>query len=145
VLYGKVSKFSITFILCICPDSAPCSISRVLRDHRQLKKSESELICCHRGLFGVLVCSLYSMDEMLICFSFGFDRWTTTPMPPSEPTDGSVVTGWTAPVFPPCSEMCYTALAMRGLPRTVVARTVSLGLGTTRSMCTFQLTPLTRP
>jgi hypothetical protein len=39
-LYGKVSKFSITLILCIFPDSAPFSVSRVLRDRRQ-SKSES--------------------------------------------------------------------------------------------------------
>jgi hypothetical protein len=37
MLSGNVSKFSITFILCLCPDSVPYSISRVLRDHRQSK------------------------------------------------------------------------------------------------------------
>jgi hypothetical protein len=41
VLSGKVSKFFITFILCIFPDSAPFSISRVLRDRCQ---SESEVV-----------------------------------------------------------------------------------------------------
>jgi hypothetical protein len=40
VLFGKVSKFSITFLLGISPDSAPGSVSRALRDHRQ-SKSES--------------------------------------------------------------------------------------------------------
>jgi hypothetical protein len=30
MLSGKVSKFSITFILCISPDSAPNSASKVL-------------------------------------------------------------------------------------------------------------------
>jgi hypothetical protein len=39
-LFEKVSKFSITFILCVSPDSAPYSVSRVLRDHHQ-SKSES--------------------------------------------------------------------------------------------------------
>jgi hypothetical protein len=43
------------------------------------------------------------MDEMLICFSFIFDRWMTIPMPPSEPTDGSVAMGCTTPIFPPYS------------------------------------------
>jgi hypothetical protein len=40
VFYRKVSKFSITFILCIFPDSALNSVSRVLRDCHQ-SKSES--------------------------------------------------------------------------------------------------------
>jgi hypothetical protein len=40
VLSGKVSKFSITFLLGISPDSAPGSVSGVLRDHHQ-SKSES--------------------------------------------------------------------------------------------------------
>jgi hypothetical protein len=35
VLYGKVSKFSITFTLDISPDYAPYPISGVLRDHHQ--------------------------------------------------------------------------------------------------------------
>jgi hypothetical protein len=144
MLSGKVSKFSITLILCIFPDSAPCSISRVLRDRRRLK-SESGLLFCCGGLFGVLVCCIYLMDEMLIHFSHVFDRWTTTPTPPLEPMDGSVVTGCTTLTFPPCSGTCYTALARRGLLHIVVARTISSGLGTARSTWTSWLTPPTRP
>jgi hypothetical protein len=41
VLYGKVLKLSITFTLGISPDSAPCSLSKVLRDHCQ---TESESV-----------------------------------------------------------------------------------------------------
>jgi hypothetical protein len=40
VLSGKVSKFSITSVLCTFPDSAPCPISRVFHD-RHLSRSES--------------------------------------------------------------------------------------------------------
>jgi hypothetical protein len=40
MLSRKVSKFPITSVLCTFPDSAPCPISRVLRD-RHLSKSES--------------------------------------------------------------------------------------------------------
>jgi hypothetical protein len=40
VLSRKVTKFSITSVLCTFPDSALCPISRVLRD-RHLSKSES--------------------------------------------------------------------------------------------------------
>jgi hypothetical protein len=102
------------------------------------------MFCCHRGLFGDFVCCPCSMDEMLICFSLVFNRWTTTPMPPSEMTDGSVVSGYTAPVFPPCSGMYCTALATQEFPLTMAAHTVSSGWGATRSMWTFRLTPLTR-
>jgi hypothetical protein len=91
LLSGKVLKFGITFVLCICPDSTPCSVSRVLR-HRCQFKSESGLLFCHGGLFGVLVCCLCSMDEIFIHFFRVFDIWITNPTPPSEPTDGSVVT-----------------------------------------------------
>jgi hypothetical protein len=42
VLSEKVSKFSITFTLDISPDSAPYSISGVLRDHRQSKSKKSD-------------------------------------------------------------------------------------------------------
>jgi hypothetical protein len=42
MLFGKVSKFYITFILVMFPDWAPCLVSRVLRDRRQ-SKSESVL------------------------------------------------------------------------------------------------------
>jgi hypothetical protein len=113
LLSRKVSKFSITFIWCMLPDSAPFSANRVLRDFHQSKTEPELTFCCHRDLFGVLVCCLCSMDEMLIRFSLVFDRWTTTHMPPSEPTDGSVVTGCTAPIFPPCSGTCCTVLATR--------------------------------
>jgi hypothetical protein len=41
VVSGKISKFSITLILCIFPDSAPFLSSRVLRDCCQ---SESEAV-----------------------------------------------------------------------------------------------------
>jgi hypothetical protein len=41
MLSGKVSKFSITFTLYISPDSALCSVSKVLRDHR---RTESESV-----------------------------------------------------------------------------------------------------
>jgi hypothetical protein len=41
MLSRKVSKFSITFILCNFPDSAPFLVSSVLRDHCQ---SESEAV-----------------------------------------------------------------------------------------------------
>jgi hypothetical protein len=71
MLSGKVSKFSITYILCTFPDSTLLSVSRVLRGHHQ-SKTESELTFCCGGLFGVLVCCLYSMDEMLIQFSLVF-------------------------------------------------------------------------
>jgi hypothetical protein len=43
MLSGKVLKFSITFVVCISPDSASCSVSRVLRDRCQFK-SESGLL-----------------------------------------------------------------------------------------------------
>jgi hypothetical protein len=144
MVYGNVSKFSITFILCIFPDSAPYSISRVLQDRCQ-SKSESGLTFCHGGLFGVLICCLCSMDEILICFSLIFDRWMTTTTPPSEPMDGSVAMGCTTLVFPPCSGTCCTALATRGLPRTVVAHTVNLGVDDASSTWTSRLTPPTQP
>jgi hypothetical protein len=41
VLSGKVSKFSITSVLCVFPDSIPVSVSGVLLDRRQ---SESESV-----------------------------------------------------------------------------------------------------
>jgi hypothetical protein len=125
-LSGEVSKFSITFVLCIFPDSASYLASRVLRDRCQ-SKSESGLTFCE------------------IHFSLVFDLWTTTPTPPSELTDGSVATGCTTPAFPLCSGTCYTTLATRGPPHTMVARTVSSGLGAARSTWTSQLTPLTQP
>jgi hypothetical protein len=37
MLYGKVSKLSITLVLNISPDSAPYPISGVLQDHHQSK------------------------------------------------------------------------------------------------------------
>jgi hypothetical protein len=50
MLSGKVLKLSITFTLGITPDSAPFSVSGVLRDRRQ-PKSEAvfrilSLMCC---------------------------------------------------------------------------------------------------
>jgi hypothetical protein len=98
-----------------------------------------------RGLFGVLICCICSMDGMLILFSLVFDRWTTTRTPPSELTDGSVVTGCTASVFPTCSGTCYTALATRRSPHVVTARTTSSCLGAARFIWTFRLIALTRP
>jgi hypothetical protein len=98
-----------------------------------------------RGLFGVLICCICSMDGMLILFSLVFDRWTTTRTPPSELTDGSVVTGCTASVFPTCSRTCYTALATRRSPHVVTARTTSSCLGAARFIWTFRLIALTRP
>jgi hypothetical protein len=96
-------------------------------------------------IFGVFICCLHSMDEMLIRFSLVFDRWMTTPTPPLEPTDGSVVTGCTAPSFLPCFGTCCTASATLVFPRTVAVCTVSSGWGAARSMWTFRLTPPTRP
>jgi hypothetical protein len=49
-------------------------------------------------------------------------------MPPSGPTDGSVVTGCTVWTFQPYSGMCFTILATRGLPRTMVTCSVSLAM-----------------
>jgi hypothetical protein len=143
MLSGKALKFDITFVLCMFPDSASYSVSRVLRDCCQ-SKSESGLLFCRGGLFGVLVCCLCSMDEMLIRFSLVFDKWMTTPTPPSEPMDGSVRMGCTTPAFPPCSEMSCTALATWGVPRTMVTHTVSSGMDAARSTWTSRLTPLTR-
>jgi hypothetical protein len=54
MLSGKVLKISITFVLCISPDSAPCLVRRVLRDRCQFK-SESGFLFCRGGLFRVLV------------------------------------------------------------------------------------------
>jgi hypothetical protein len=92
-------------------------------------------------IFRVLVCCLCSMDGMLIRFSLVFNRWMTTPTPPLEPMDGSVVTGCTAPGFLPCFRTYCTASATRVSPRTVVVRIVSSGWGGARSMWTFRLTP----
>jgi hypothetical protein len=56
------------------------------------------------------------MDEMLFHFSLVFDKWITIPTPPSEPMDGSVVTGCTTPVFHPApgrvAPLCYTGIPM---------------------------------
>jgi hypothetical protein len=108
VLSRKFSKFSVTSVLCAFPESVLVSVNRVLRDRRQLK-TESELTFAVLVVyFGVLVCCLCSMDEMLIHFSLVSDRWMTTPMPHLEQTDGSVVMGCTAPGFLPCSGTCCT-------------------------------------
>jgi hypothetical protein len=74
------------------------------------------------------------MDEMLNHFSLIFERLMTTPMPPSEPMDGFVATGFTASAFPLCFGMCYTTLATWGLPRTIVTHTVSSSVDAARSM-----------
>jgi hypothetical protein len=50
MLSGKVSKLSITLVLSNFSDSAPVSLSRVLRDHHR-SESESELTFCRGGLF----------------------------------------------------------------------------------------------
>jgi hypothetical protein len=73
VLSGKVSKFTITFVLCTSSDSASISVSRLLRDHRR-SESEFELTFCHGALFWKLGYCLCSMDEMLIRFSLVFNR-----------------------------------------------------------------------
>jgi hypothetical protein len=83
------------------------------------------------------------MDEMLIHFFLVFDKWMTTPTPPLESADGSIVMGCTAPAFPPCIRMCYTALAIEDFLRTMAARNISSGWGAARSMWTFQRTPPT--
>jgi hypothetical protein len=130
----KVSKFFITFILCTFPDFAPVSFRRVLRDRRQLETESDLKFCCRRGYFGVLVCCLCSMDEILIRYSLVFDRWMTTPTPPFEPIDGSVAMGCTALGFPPCSETCCTILATRGFPCTVAA-VLSVRAGALQGPC----------
>jgi hypothetical protein len=125
--FWRGQKFSITVVLCTFPDSVSVSARTVLRDCRLLK-TESELTCCcHRGLFWSLGCCLCSMDEMLIHFFLVFNRWMTTPTPPLELTDGSIVTGCTAPGFPPCSRACCTASATQGYLCITDARTISLG------------------
>jgi hypothetical protein len=43
--------------------------------------------------------------------------------------DGSVAMGCTVPAFRPCSGTCFTVSATQGLPRTMVAHTVSSGRG----------------
>jgi hypothetical protein len=144
MLSGKVLKFSITSVLCVFPDSVPVSQRSFAR--LSLLKTESELtFCCRHGLFWsfslLSLCDGQNVDSS----SLVFDRWMTTPMPPLELTDGSVVTGYTAPGFPPCSGTCCTASDTWGSPRTVVVHTVSSGWGTARSMWTFWLTPPTRP
>jgi hypothetical protein len=49
MLFGKVPKLSITFIISDFPDSAPVSLDRVMPDgHRT--KSEPELMFCCGGL-----------------------------------------------------------------------------------------------
>jgi hypothetical protein len=73
---------------------------------------------------------------MLTHFSFVFDRWTTTPTPPSEPTDGLIVTSCTIPTSLPCFGTCSTSLATRRLPHTVATHTVSSGMHALRSMWT---------
>jgi hypothetical protein len=113
MLSGKVSKFSITSVLCVFSDSVPVSVSRVLRDHCQWETESESTFVVVMVYFGVLVYCLCSTDEILICFSLVFDRWMTTPMSPLEPMDGSVLAGCTTPGFPPCFGMCCTASVTR--------------------------------
>jgi hypothetical protein len=70
-----------------------------------------------------LVCCLCSLDEILTRLSLVFDRWTTTPTPPSEPTDGFIAMGCTVLASLPCSGTCCTTLATRGSLRTVATHT----------------------
>jgi hypothetical protein len=72
VLSGKVSKFSITSILCVFADSVSVAVSRVLQDYCQLKIEFELTFRCRRGLvwsFGLL--SLFdgcNVDSFLPCF-----------------------------------------------------------------------------
>jgi hypothetical protein len=65
MLSGKVSKFSITSILCISPDSAPYSVGSVLRECRQCK-SES--------VFQVLPLVHYVPTSITSSLFMGFER-----------------------------------------------------------------------
>jgi hypothetical protein len=80
----------------------------------------------------------------MIHFFLVVDRWTTTHMPLSGPTDGSVAMGCTVLAFRPCSGTCFTVSATQGLPSTVVARTMSSDMDAVRSMWTSRLTLPTR-
>jgi hypothetical protein len=67
--------------------------------------------------FGVLVCCLCSMDEMLIRFSLVSDRWMTIPTPPLEPMNDSAATGCTTLLWYVLHCFGYMGLlAYRGRP-----------------------------
>jgi hypothetical protein len=68
------------------------------------------------------------MDEMLIRFSLIFDRWMTTPTPPLEPTDGSVVTGH-RPGFPTLLRDVLHCFGYTGFPAYHGRLYRQLGLG----------------
>jgi hypothetical protein len=70
VLYGKVSKLSITFALDISPDSAPYPISGVLRDRRQ---SESEFVS--KVLPLVRCVSMIITSSLFIRFEHTSNEW----------------------------------------------------------------------
>jgi hypothetical protein len=60
VLSGIFLKFSITLILCIPPDSAPCSVHRVLRDrHRSKSESISKVLPLVRCVPTIITSSLF--------------------------------------------------------------------------------------
>jgi hypothetical protein len=70
MLYGKVSKFSITFTLDISPDSASYSIGRVLQDHHQ---SESESVS--KGLPLVRCVPMIITSSLFIGFEYTSNDW----------------------------------------------------------------------
>jgi hypothetical protein len=64
VVSGKVSKFSITFILCISPDSSPYPISGVLRDRHQSKsEAVSKVLPLVRRVPMIITSSLFLRFE----------------------------------------------------------------------------------
>jgi hypothetical protein len=78
ILSGKVSKLSITLLLCIFPDSAPCSVSRVLWDRRQ-SKSESVIKVppLVNGVPTIITSSLFiGFEHMSNEWKVG--KWTTS-------------------------------------------------------------------
>jgi hypothetical protein len=135
-------------MLLVLSKSAPLSVNWDHRNHHQSKTesvNSTNLNLLFRWGYIEFGGCLCSMDEILICFSFVFDRWTTTPMPHSKPTDSFIAIGCTIPVSPCYSETCCTALATWGLPRTMAVHAISSGVHAVRSMWTSRLTPLTRP
>jgi hypothetical protein len=82
---------------------------------------------CRGGLFGVLVCCLCSMDEMLVIFPC-FRQIDYYPYATLEVDRWFRCNGLHRPNFP-----------------TMVDHTVSSGLGVARPMWTSRLTPLTQP
>jgi hypothetical protein len=87
-------------MLVVFPESTPISINR---NERNRCRSETEFCQQYNLSFflvgGYIDLVVASMQEMLIRFSFIFNRWTTTPTPPLELTDGFVATGCTVPFF----------------------------------------------